>query len=281
LAGNQSIISIRLSTATMRVLLCLLLLLAVSPVRLRADETIRQVQEELRKRNLYFGNIDGRESAELTSALKRYQTRKGFAVTGGVDQKTASSLHVEATIVASTTSLPDEPVLRSDTASTMPESQRLALEKEAELNPDLTPTPAPPAEPPAPGQDLSPERVTKLVQDYLRDGETDDIAAQVRYFAYPVVYFDHGKKEGDFVTKDVQNYVRRWPQRKYTLQGPVSFFAGDEGLTNIEFTIAFELQSPARKTKNSARGRTKNSWTIRPEGGELKIVAIKEQRLRE
>jgi peptidoglycan hydrolase-like protein with peptidoglycan-binding domain len=265
----------------MRALLCLLILLALPASRLLADETIRQIQEELRKRNLYFGNIDGRESSELTGALKRYQTRKGFAVTGGVDQETANSLHVQAATLASTASLPDEPVLRSDTASAMPESQRLALQKEAELNPDLTPTPAPPAEPPAPGQDLSPERVTKLVQDYLRDGETDDIAAQVRYFAYPVDYFDHGKKEGDFVTRDVQNYVRRWPQRKYTLLGPVSFFAGDEGVTNIEFTIAFELESPTRKTKKNARGRTKNSWTIRPEGGELKIVAIKEQRLHE
>src|ERR1043166_1425943 len=121
----------------MRLLLCLLLLLAVPLGRLRADETIRQVQEELRKRNLYFGNIDGRESPELTGALKRYQTRKGFAVTGGVDQETANSLHVQLAALGSTTSLPDEPVLRSDTASAMPESQRLALEKEAELNPDL------------------------------------------------------------------------------------------------------------------------------------------------
>jgi hypothetical protein len=198
-----------------------------------------------------------------------------------VDAETANSLHVQLATAALTTSLPDEPVLRSDAASTMPESQRLALEKEAELNPDLTPTPAPPAEPPAPGQDLNPERVTKLVQDYLRDSETDDIPAQVRYFAYPVTYFDHGKKEGDFVTRDVENYVRRWRQRKYALLGPVSFFAGEEGTTNIEFTFSFELRSEARKTKKNAKGRAKHQWTIRPEGSELKIVAIKEQRLRE
>ena len=265
----------------MRVFLCLLLFLAVPTSRLRADETIRQIQEELRKRNLYFGNIDGRESSELTGALKRYQARKGFAITGAVDQETANSLHVQPATLASATSLPDEPVLRSDTASAMPESQRLALEKEAELNPDLTPTPAPPAEPPAPGQDLSPERVTKMVQDYLRDSETDDIGAQVRYFTYPVVYFDHGKKEGDFVTRDVENYVRRWPQRKYALLGPVSFFAGEEGTTTIEFTFSFELRSEARKTKTNAKGRAKHRWTIRSEGNELKIIAINEQRLRE
>src|SRR5437762_9612911 len=79
----------------------------------RADERVRQVQEELRKRNLYFGNIDGQTSPVLVDALKRYQTRKGFAVTGKVDQDTATSLHVQVATVATKT-LPDMPVLKSE-----------------------------------------------------------------------------------------------------------------------------------------------------------------------
>jgi peptidoglycan hydrolase-like protein with peptidoglycan-binding domain len=249
---------------------------------LRADETVRQVQEELRKRNLYFGNIDGKESPELAGALKRYQKRKGFAVSGRVDEETATSLHVQAAPISSTGALPDGPVLKSDTASALPESQRLALQREAEENPDRTPSPEPPGEPPGPGQDLNPEQVTRLVQDYLRDGQTDDVPAQVKYFAFPVQYFDHGIVSEQFVTADTRNYVKRWPQRKYTLTEPVSFFASDsEGETNIEFTISFELQNKTRKNKNRAFGRTKNWWTVRAEGGDLKIVAIREQRLRE
>src|SRR5256885_3000217 len=121
----------------------------------RADETVRQVQEELRKRNLYFGNIDGQASPVLVDALKRYQARKGFAVTGKVDRDTATSLHLETTTAATVASLPDVPVLKSDTASALPESQRLALQREAEEKPDLTPSPPPPAESPPPGQDLN------------------------------------------------------------------------------------------------------------------------------
>jgi hypothetical protein len=265
-----------------RVLVCFLALLIAVPGALRADETVRQVQEELRKRNLYFGNIDGQESPELAGALKRYQKRKGFAVTGDVDEKTATSLHVQTATVASTATLPDAPVLKSDTASALPESKRLALQREAEEKPDLVPTPPPPAEPPAPGQDVNPEQVTKLVQDYLRDGETQDVPAQVKYFSFPVQYFDHGIVSEHFVAQDTHNYVKRWPKRKYTLTEPISFFASDsEGETNIEFTIAFELQNTARKNKNRASGRTKNWWTVRAEGGELKIVAIREQRIRE
>ena len=261
----------------------IVLLLALPPLSVaRADETVRQVQEELRKRNLYFGNIDGQSSAVLIAALKRYQARKGFTVTGKVDADTATSLHIETATVASVARLPNVPVLKSDVASAMPESQRLALEREAEEKPDLTPSPPSPAESPAPGQDLTPERINQFILDYLHDGETADIQKQLSYYAFPVRYFDHGTVSQEFVSKDTTNYVKRWPERKYALVGPVAFFASDtEGETNVEFTISFDLRSSNRSSKNKATGRTKNWWTLKGNGDELKIVAIKEARIRE
>lgn len=264
-------------------LLSIVLLVALPLCGLaRADETVRQIQEELRKRNLYFGNIDGQTNPLLVTALKRYQARKGFAVTGKPDTNTATSLHVQTVRVTASAPLPDVPVLKSDTESALPESQRLALQREAEEKPDLTPSPPPPAESPAAGQDLTPERVTKFIEDYLRDGEGPDIASQVKYYAFPVRYFDHGTVTEQFVAKDTSNYVKRWPERKYTLTGPVNFFAsGSEGETNVEFTIAFDLRSNGRKTKNKATGKTRNWWTLRGSGEDLKIVAIREERVRE
>ncbi|MEY2565325.1 MAG: hypothetical protein QOH88_3518 [Verrucomicrobiota bacterium] len=261
----------------MRAIVCLFVVLLGALLPLQADERIRQVQEELRKRNLYFGNVDGKENAELSGALKRYQARKGFAVTGGLDNETAASLHI-STLVAATAPLPDLPVLRSDAARELPGDQRIALERAAEENLDASPTPVPPAESPAPAQDLTPERVTKYIEDYLRDAETDDLAAQVKYFAYPTEYFDHGWVNEQFVLRDVQNYLKRWPQRKYTLSQPIQFFAsGKEGETQVEFVIAYDV----RNKKHAASGRTKNWWVLRSEGDELKIVAIREQRWRE
>ncbi len=259
----------------MRAIVCLALVVTVTTT-LRADEKIRQAQEELRKRNLYFGNVDGQESPELSGALKRYQTRKGFAVSGTVDNETAASLHIQTTAV-SAVNLPDLPVLRSDAARELPDPQRIALERAAEENADSAPSPFPPAEAPGPGQDLTPERVTRLVTDYLREAESDDVTAQLKYFAYPILYFDHGSVDEEFVLKDVRNYLKRWPQRKYTLSQPVSFFAGREGETNVEFLISYDV----RNTSHAASGRTRNWWTLRAEGDVLKIVAIREQRLRE
>lgn len=267
----------------MRLLICLFCLLISLPWTVRADEMVRQVQEELRKRNLYFGNIDGKSSPVLTDALKRYQTRKGFPVTGKVDPDTATSLHIqtEATVAAAPV-LPDMPVLKSDTESALPASQRLALQREAEEKPDATPSPPPPAESPGPGQDLTPERVNRFVQDYLRDAESPDVATQVKYFTFPVRYFDHGLVSEQFVERDTNNYVKRWPERKYTLTGPVNFFASArDAETEVEFTISFDLRSPQRKARNKAAGRTRNWWTIQAAGEDLKIVAIREARVRE
>ncbi len=253
--------------------LCLALVLIVSTVF--ADEQVRQVQEELRKRNLYFGDIDGQTRPELNNALRRYQARKGFAVTGTIDDETAISLNVKSRATATTTSLPDVPILRSDAARQLPPEQRIALEKEAELNPDLTPSPAPPAE--APASENNPERIRSLIQQYLRDSETDDIAAQTKYFDYPVAYFDHGAVDSIFVNKDVTNYVKRWPRRKYVLLEPINLAATKNGELRVQFPITFEVQN---KT-HTAAGRTMNFWTLRADGDDLKIIAIREQRLRE
>jgi peptidoglycan hydrolase-like protein with peptidoglycan-binding domain len=255
--------------------LCLLLLW--TPLPAFGDEQVRQVQEELRRRNLYFGDVDGQTTPDLAGALKRYQARKGFPVTGQIDELTAASLNLRG-MGASSKAWPEGPVLKSDAARELSDSERAALQTQAEENPDLVPTPAPPAESPAPSQNLSPERVGKLVEEYLRDAEGNDIAAQTSYFAYPVDYFDHGPKGAQWVEKDVLNYLKRWPERKYLLTEPVTFVAsGNEDETIVEFPIAFTV----RNGQKVANGRTKNIWTIRPEGNDLKIIGIREQRLRE
>ncbi|MFL6595072.1 MAG: peptidoglycan-binding protein [Chthoniobacterales bacterium] len=260
-----------------RFIACLLLLF--STAQIYADEQVRQVQEELRRRNLYFGDIDGTPTPELENALRRYQARKGIGVTGTIDDATATSLDLQprtAKVQRAVAPLPDVPVLRSDSARALPEQERIALEKEAETNPEATQSPAPPAE--APAQNMTPERINTYVEQYLRESETSDIPAQVKYFSYPVQYFDHGQVGAEFVNKDVGNYVKRWPERKYTLLAPPNVTAGaKEGEARVEFTIDFDV----RNSKHVAKGRTDNFWTVRQEGDDLKIVAIREQRIRD
>lgn len=234
----------------LRTIVCVcLLLIGVTPSSW-ADEGIRQVQEELRKRNLYFGDIDGQRSDELTGALERYQKRKGFAVTGTICADTAASLRIQTTI-ASTDKDPSEWE-------------------------DLPIDPEPPAEPPPSSPVISQDRVNQFVETYLRNGESNDICLQVWFYAFPVHYFDYGSKDKKFVRQDIKYHVKDWPERKYTLLAPPTFAASDnEGETRIEFSIDFYR----RDKKRVASGKAKYFWTVRSEGDVLKIASIREELL--
>lgn len=260
----------------MRRHILLAVVLALTAIQLSADEPTRRAQEELRKRNLYFGDINGQTNPELIEALKRYQTRKGFNATGELDGETASSLKIgiAATKQNVPHPLPDVPVLKSDIARDLAEPDEAQLQAAAEE--EATSSPAPPAEAPSKAEELQGQRITKFVQDYLHDAEGDDVDLQVRYYAFPIQYFDHGRASHEFVVRDTRNYVKRWPQRKYTLVGPVRFVASDKGnQIEVEFTITFSVANG----KQAANGKTRNVWKMRSERENFKILAINEQRL--
>ncbi len=271
----------KIEIGAMRIFLLLLLLLLFAG-EVRAGETERRAQEELRRRNLFFGDVDGQATPELSTALRLYQTHKGFPPTGKIDADTARSLGIvvagdgaSAILVSAATKWPDLPVLKSDAARALSPATRAAIEKRAVANLDVEPSPEIPAEPPSPAQNLDPEKVTNFVQSYLRANETNDLERQLDYYAFPVDYFTHGEVGKAFVTKDNRRYMQRWPERKYELSAPVKFAAGPRaGETVVQFPISFKV----RNSHHQVSGTTRNFWTIRPDGGGLKIFAIREER---
>jgi hypothetical protein len=260
-------------------LFLLALVLVFSTIAIRADEATRRAQEELRKRNLYFGDVDGRTNPELVEALKHYQKRKGFEQSGGLNEETANSLkiRISPTKTDSERPLPDVPVLKSDAARELAEPDRAALQTEMEQESTPSPSPTPsPAEPLANPEQIEHDKITNFVRRYLRDAQANDVDLQVNYFAFPVEYFDHGRASREFVVKDTRNYIHRWPQRKYMLLEPVKLGSGSKpGERQIEFTIAFQVADGNR----IANGKTRNLWTIQPDAKNFKILVINEQRL--
>jgi peptidoglycan hydrolase-like protein with peptidoglycan-binding domain len=257
------------------------LLVAVVAGHCQADETVRRVQEELRRRNLFFGDVDGQVTPQLVAAVRVYQEHKGFNPTGKIDEITARSLDIARGDSAAAEPIqkwPDVPVLKSDAARELPPQKQAQMQEAAVSNINASPTPDIPAEAPSGPQNLDPELVTTFVKNYLRDNERNDLATQLKYYAFPVDYFSHGEVGEKFVARDNRNYMARWPERQYQLTAPVKFAAGpEEGETVVEFPIAFHVRSK----KHSAAGRTRNYWTIRSEDGALKIVAIREEHLNE
>lgn len=260
-----------------RLLLACILLFCVSGAF--ADDRVRQVQEALRKRHLYFGDIDGRDNAELQNALKRYQERKGLAVTGDVDAVTAASLGLSNRVsVATANMLPDEPVLPHHFARALTAEQRVAFERQAE-DVGASASPAPPAESPPPAENFTPERVTQFVEAYLRDGETNNPTAQTKYYAFPLRYMEDGVQDAAWVERDQATQIHHWPRRKFMLASPVTLFStGGAGEAHVEFTYAFE---EARNDSHIARGKARQNWTVRADGDQMKITQIDEEIVRD
>jgi hypothetical protein len=261
--------------------LSLLLFGTLTAQHLWADEPVRRVQEELRRRNLFFGEVDGKITPALVAAVRVYQMHKGFSPTGKIDETTARSLNVETgqpNAGEAEEKWPNVPVLKSDTARELSPEKQAALEQAAVANINATPGPDIPAEGPGSAQNLNPQQVTKFVQDYLRDAETNELAPQLRYYTFPVDYFSHGRVDEKFVARDNLAYMRRWPERRYQLSGPLKFAAGPrEGETMVEFPITFRVHGEKRE----AAGKTRNFWTLKPGETGLKISAIREEHVRE
>src|SRR6478672_7123728 len=98
-------------------LTCLALSVSIAYIA-RGDDELRSAQVELRRRNVYFGDIDGRQNQETAEALKRYQRRKGFTATGRADPVTMRSLGLLARQPGEEAPRelpwPEEPILKSD-----------------------------------------------------------------------------------------------------------------------------------------------------------------------
>jgi peptidoglycan hydrolase-like protein with peptidoglycan-binding domain len=66
----------------------------------RADQTVRSLQQTLKDRGFYYGTVTGEKSAETTAAIRRYQIRNGLQVSGEINDETLRSLNSSSNSMA-------------------------------------------------------------------------------------------------------------------------------------------------------------------------------------
>jgi peptidoglycan hydrolase-like protein with peptidoglycan-binding domain len=258
-----------------------------------ADEMTREVQEELRKRHLYFGDIDGRFTPEVSAALRRYQERKGFAPSGTPDETTLRSLTLlpPAAVDRSAPPWPDLTVLRSDQRS-------VGDRRDGPVQPGIevdtaTPPPAPTAPAalsslltpaPAAAATIAPrpdtDAIFAFIQRYLQAGQTNDPAAELHFYGEHVDYFDDGLVDRRFIERDVRRFERRWPDRQFALAGPVEVTPAPNG-DPAAISVRFRYRFTEKGGHMSAAGQAETEYVLaghRPE--DLQIISMKEQRVR-
>jgi hypothetical protein len=227
-----------------------------------ADEETRQVQEELRKRHLFFRDIDGRPSPEFSMALKRYQQRKGFAQTGVADDVTLYSLGIGEPLppAEGAQNLPDVPVLKSDTALHEPRPA-----------PPLVPTKAENA------GNVAKDEIRSFLRRYFDACQSQNPDDELAFYAERVEYFDHGAVDKPYIRNELTVYDQRWPSRKYTLGDSLRVVrSGNNTIAKIR--VAFEVGNTEHNRR--ANGRADDTFNLAKRGDSLEIVSIKEARVR-
>ena len=251
----------------LRLLLCCLTAAALLlPGSVSADETTRQVQDELRKRRLYHGDLDGQQTPELGVALKRYQERKGFPASGVADAQTLRSMGIAEPTTGATPA--DVPILRSDAAA-----QPVSASVE---------NPPPPAPISIAGDINVPppsrEELREFMRRYLAACETENVNDELALYAPRVDYFAHGIVPKTYVREQLVAYNELWPQRKYTMDEEVTLTKRGDN-TAATALVAYALLNPAKNRK--ADGKVNHTIVIaRTADSAFEIVGVQEQRVR-
>lgn len=278
-----------------------LLTLSLFSIPLQAAEEIRSVQEELRRRSLYFGNVDGRESTELQEATKRYQSRKGFAATGKPDQETLRSLGLVPRSPNEPPprelNWPEEPILPSDEridtvaiaqslseetgiapASVVPKkvAQRRGL-RTRQTPRSTAPVVGSAAQRAANSPNIAPPELARFARDYVAAMSSNDIRRQLKFYADNVNYYSNGVIDRRIVEQTLRRYHARWPRRRYTMGRAVQYSPiNARGEIVMRFPVSFTL----REGRRTVKGETDNRLTISAATLDPRIASISEQRIR-
>ena len=293
-----------LNSSLIRRFVLLALALLLLPPLLRAQDEVRSVQEELRRRSLYFGNVDGRESAELAEATRRYQRRKGFAATGKPDRDTLRSLGLVPRSPGEPPpkelNWPAEPVLKSDikidpvaVAETLSAETGIAPasvvpDKVTRRRGDLTRPHTRPPEDPASARSvsrrsvtsspfISPQNLTGFIGEYLAAMGSNDVKNELKFYADKVNYYHNGTIDRRIIEQTLRRYHARWPNRRYTTGAAISYSRNDR---RGEIMMIFRVNFTLKDGRQTVSGQTDNRFRISAATVDPRIISIEEKRVR-
>ena len=253
-----------------RIISCFLALFFVATLSLRADNGVRDVQTRLTAGGFYFGEINGRYDSETAAGVTRYQIRNGLQITGKLDQATRYALGLSATEPKIPT-----PRFGQDVWRYLRKSDQVAINKMIAEEPAKKPKPNQPAAVSATSPDRGrDERLHDYIAAFVLAGLDPQVGAETEFFADRVSYFGEAGVTREKIRRDLERYNERWPERAFTLAGPLDVRAVRERL-KVTFPLRYELRNGSR----SAAGKVWKTLLLEETGhDDLQIVAVNEHK---
>jgi hypothetical protein len=126
-------------------------------------------------------------------------------------------------------------------------------------------------------QTYTPASSASQIAEQVAQGYTDATPdALVSMYADTVDYLDSGRINNDAVRAQVQEYFSRWPQRQWTLTGPVKVESMGASVQKVVFKAQYDVANPA--SNQHASGIATETLVVAPDStGAMKIISQREQ----
>lgn len=245
------------------------ILVLCSILSLHADDQIAAVQEKLKSRGFYYGEVDGKNSNQTAAAITRFQVRNGFQVTGELNEETMRSLGL-------TLAQPREQDAEPNSGPKI-EAWRALREQDREFLRQSTA--AQPAEQTANESfDVSlVDQIRDFIAGFVVAGITPDVEPELQFYADKADYYDRGLVSKDFIKNDILRYNQKWPVRRSWLEGDVRLLDGtDADPIEVEFRINYVVQNQQKQS----RGTAIKTLKLRKIQDGLEIVSVREKTLK-
>lgn len=291
----------------MRILLFLPALCLSCVATVSADENVRAAQERLKDCSLYFGEANGAYDSETAAALTRFQIRNGLQISGQLDTATSEALGVTP---AETDASPARPESEAWRRLRKSDEQFLERLNSGEIPPPKVPDsdaggppspatvdvsqgdiqgPETAATSPAPSAPAASvphvgangstrafgrERLRDYVGAFVLAGLDPRIGAELEFFGARVDYFGERNVSREKIRHDLLRYDRRWPERRFWLDGELEVRPQVDGRLKVTFPLRFEL----RNGKARSSGKVRKSIVLERAGEDLQIIAVDERK---
>ncbi|MEP6956752.1 MAG: peptidoglycan-binding domain-containing protein [Chthoniobacterales bacterium] len=242
-----------------------------------ADDNLRAAQSRLKEAGFYFGEVNGAASSETAAAITRYQIRNGLQISGQLDAMTAKSLGLAPAAPGNT--MPP-PAASSDTWRRLRRTDQQFLRQ---LNAREAAPPAraevrtAPSQPPKTETQtfvLSQERLRDYVGAFVLAGLSPGVTSELEFFADRVSYFGDGIVGHERIRRDLCEYNRKWPDRRFWLAGEVRVEPRADSRLRVTFPIRYELRNGSKRSS----GKVLKTLVVEVTGEDLQIVGVNERK---
>ena len=235
--------------------------------RFHADDQIAAVQEKLKSRGFYYGEVDGENSNETAAAITRFQVRNGFQVTGELNEETLRSLGL-------TLSQPLQQGPENYSGRKI-EAWRALREQDREFLRQTTSSQ--PTEQTNQSFDVSlTDQIRDFIAGFVVAGITSDIEPELQFYADEADYYDSGLVGKDFIRNDILRYNQKWPVRQYWLEGDVRILDTEADSISVQFQIRYVVQNQQKE----GRGTAIKTLKLRKIQDGLEIISVREKTLK-